>query len=85
MISVQDMTDLLYMNDAYDQINRALFGNDMFLGYKEGNFGMLSKVHDLIKRNCATELKKNDYKDLWKIAEDTSISPEKRAKMLLLK
>ena len=31
MISVKDMTDLVYVYDAYIAINKALFGDAMFL------------------------------------------------------
>lgn len=84
MISVQDMTELLYIHDAYDELNRALFGNEIMLGLQEGNFGSLSRVHNLIERNAAEKLKKNDGKDIWEIAENKSISPEERAKILLM-
>lgn len=83
MISVQDMAELLYIHDAYDELNQALFGTSMVLGFQEGNWGSLSRIHNLIERNAAERLKKNNYNDVWKIAENKSMSPEKRAQMLL--
>lgn len=84
MISVQDMTDLLYIHDAYDNLNINLFGVELVIGYHEGNLGALNRIHTLIERNAAEELKKNDYKEVWEIAENTSITPEERARMLLM-
>lgn len=81
MISVKDMADLVY--DAYITINRALFGDAVLLGFHEGNFGTISRIFNVIERNVADELKKDDYKATWEILDDTSISPEERAKRLL--
>lgn len=78
------MTELLYIHDAYDNLNTALLGVELVVGYHEGNLGALSRIHNVIERNAAEELKKNDYKEVWKIAEDTSITPEERARMLLM-
>ena len=84
MISVQDMTDLLYIHDAYDNLNTSLLGVELVVDYHEGNLGALSRIHTVIQRNAAEELKKNDYKAVWEIAEDTSLTPEERARMLLM-
>ena len=78
MVSVKDMTDLVYVYDAYITINKALFGDAVLLGFYEGNFGAISRIFNVIE-----ELKKDDYKATWEILDDTSISPEDRAKRLL--
>lgn len=83
MISVRDMTDLIYIHDACDSLNTALLGVELMVGFHEGILGALSRIHNVIERNVAEELKKNDYKETWKIADDTSIPPEERARMLL--
>lgn len=83
MISLKDMTDLVYVYDAYITINKALFGEAVFLGFHEGNFGAISRIFNVIERNVIEELKKDDYKKTWDILDDTSISPEERAKKLL--
>lgn len=85
MIDEQDMTDLIYIYDAYNVINKALFGSEMALGFNEGNFGTLSRVSRVIERNAAEELKKNDGDELCEILQDTSRTPEERAKLLLMK
>ncbi len=50
MISVKDMTDLVYVYDAYIAINKALFGDAMFLSFHEGNFGKISRICNVIQR-----------------------------------
>ena len=83
MISVKDMADLVYVYDAYITINKALFGDAMLLGFHEGNFGTISRIFNVIERNVADVLKKDDYKATWEILDNTSMSPEDRAKKLL--
>lgn len=83
MVSVKDMTDMIYIHDAYDSLHTALFGEEMMLGFNDGNMGAMSRIHDLIERNAAEELKKNNYEGVWKIADDTSKTAEERAEMLL--
>ena len=83
MISVKDMADLVYVYDAYITINKALFGDAVLLGFHEGNFGTISRIFNVMERNVADELKKDDYKATWEILDDTSIPPEERAKKLL--
>lgn len=83
MMSVKDMADLVYVYDAYITINKALFGDAVLLGFHEGNFGTISRIFNVIERNVADELKKDDYKATLEILDDTSILPEDRAKRLL--
>ena len=82
MLSVKDMTDLLYIHDACDKLNTTMLGKETFLGYHQGILGALSRVHGVIERNAREELKKNDYKRVWEIAEDTSLTLEQQAEML---
>ncbi len=83
MISIKDMTDLVYVYDAYITINKALFGEAVFLGFHEGNFGAISRIFNVIERNVTEELKKDDHKGTWEILDDFSLEPEKRATKLL--
>ena len=83
MISVKDMADLVYVYDAYITINKALFGDAMLLGFHEGNFGTISRIFNVIERNVADELKKDDYRVTWEILDDFSLQPEERARRLL--
>ena len=77
------MTDLVHVYDAYIAINKALFGEAVFLGFNEGNFGAISRIFNVIERNVDDGLKKDDYKRTWKILDDFSLESEERAKRLL--
>ncbi len=83
MISVEDMTELLYIHDAYEELIRVLLGDKLVLSFYEGNLGALSRIVRLIERNAIKELKKDDCEELWKIANNTSVAPKERAKLLL--
>lgn len=48
-----------------------------------GVLGALSRIHGIIERNALEELKKNDYESVWKIVEDTSLTMEQQAEMLV--
>ncbi|MCI8338302.1 MAG: hypothetical protein HFH62_06400 [Lachnospiraceae bacterium] len=83
MISLQDMTELLYINDAYYKINTAIFGEEIAISFHEGSLGALSRIHNLIERNASDKFKQHNHKKLGAIADDTSKTPEERAKILL--
>lgn len=83
MVSVKDMADMIYIHDAFDSLNSSLFGVEKIVEFHEGIMGAMSRIHGLIERNAAPELQKNDYEEVWKIADDTSKTAEERAEMLL--
>lgn len=83
MLSVMDMTELIYIHDAYDTLNTALLGTELIVGFHEGILGALSRIHAVIERNTTEELKKDDYKNVWKIVNNIKLSPEQRAEMLV--
>lgn len=83
MISIKDMTDLVHVYNAYIAINKALFGEAVFLGFNEGNFGAISRIFNVIERNVTEKLKMDDYKGTWEILDDFSLEPEEMAKRLL--
>ena len=83
MLNAKDMTDLLYIHDACDKLNITLLGTELMVGYHEGVLGALSRIHGIIERNVPEELKKNDYESVWKIVEDTSLTMEQQAEMLV--
>ncbi|MBD5540069.1 MAG: hypothetical protein HDR00_02575 [Lachnospiraceae bacterium] len=83
MISVEDMTELIYIHDAYEEICRVLLGDKLALSFYEGNLGALSRILRLIERNAIEELRKDDNDELWKILNNRSMAPEERAKLLL--
>lgn len=83
MLSVKDMTDLLYIHDACDKLNETMLGTETSVGLHEGILGSLSRIHSVIERNVREELKKNDYERVWEIVEDTSLTVEQQAEMLV--
>ena len=82
-MSIEDMTELIYIQDACDELCCALLGEKVAMKFDAGNLGALSRVFQLIQRNAIEELKKDDCEDVWRIASDISLTPEERAKQLL--
>lgn len=83
MLNAKDMTDLLYIHAACDKLNITLLGTELMVGYHEGVLGALSRIHGIIERNVPEDLKKNDYENVWKIVEDTSLTMEQQAEILV--
>lgn len=83
MLNERDMTDLIYIHDACDLLNTTLLGRELLLGFHEGILGAFSRVHSVIEKNAAKDLQKNDYDGVWKIMDNTSLTPEQRAKLLV--
>lgn len=83
MLSIKDMTDMVYAYDAYIAINKALFGEEFYLGFYEGNWGALGRIFNVIERNVVDELKKDDFKEAKAILDSSSLTPEDRATKLL--
>lgn len=75
----QDMTELIYIHDAYKALNIALFGAEMALRFNEGYIGTLGRIYQVIDNNVSENMKSVSTQ----ILADTSIKPEMRAKMLL--
>ena len=78
-LSIQDMKELIQIHDAYKALNTALFGGEMSLMYYEGYMGALGRIYEVIDRHVLESMKP----DSTEILADTSMEPEKRARMLL--
>lgn len=78
-LSLQDMTDLIRIHDAYKALNMALFGGEMSLMYYEGYMGALGRIYEVIDNHVLESMKPVSTE----ILANTSMEPEKRAKMLL--
>jgi len=78
-LSLQDMTDLIRIHDAYKALNTALFGGEMSLMYYEGYMGALGRIYEVIDNHVLESMKPVSTE----ILANTSMEPEKRAKMLL--
>lgn len=81
-MDVQDMADLIYIRDAYKSLNASLFGAEVTLVFYEGYMGALGRVYRVIERNVSDKWKKDDD-GAMRILDDTSLTPETRAEMLL--
>lgn len=78
-LDLQDMTDLIRIHDAYKALNTALFGGEMSLMYYEGYMGALGRIYEVIDNHVLESMKPVSTE----ILANTSMEPEKRAKMLL--
>lgn len=50
-LSIQDMTELIQIHEAYKALNTALFGGEVSLMYYEGYIGALGRIYEIIDRN----------------------------------
>ena len=79
-ISVEDMTHLLTVYEAYQKLLITLIGNETILRYDEGCLGAMTGVLAVIENNVSGELKEEDIDD---IVLDHSLEPEEKARKLL--
>ena len=84
-ISVEDMTHLIYIMDAYRQLNIIFCGEEMMLGFDEGCIGSLSRIYKVIAHNVCAEMRENDFAKEDEVLLDTSLTPEERAKKIAWK
>lgn len=82
-MSVEDMTHLICIMDAYLQLSITLFGQEMMLGFDEGCIGSLSRIYKVIAHNVCAEMRENDFAKEDEVLLDTSLTAEERAKKLL--
>ncbi|MCM1233294.1 MAG: hypothetical protein NC489_24515 [Ruminococcus flavefaciens] len=76
------MTDLICIRDAYRAMNKLLHGEEIAFGFHEGCIGALGRVCRIIGRNVSEKWKKDDD-GAMEILDDISLTPEKRAEILL--
>lgn len=81
-MDIQDMSDLIYVRDAYKEMNKSLHGEEMVLGFHEGYLGALGRVFRVIERNISGKWKKDDDSAM-RILDAISLSPEERTRLLL--
>lgn len=81
-MNLQDMADLICIRDAYRSMNKLLHGEEIAFGFHEGCIGALGRVCRIIGRNVSVKWKKDDD-GAMEILDDISLTPEKRAEMLL--
>lgn len=79
-ISVEDMTHLLMVYEAYQKLIITLIGNEVVLRYDEGCLGAMTKVLSVIENNASGKLKEEDIDE---ILLDHSLESEEKARKLL--
>ena len=86
VLSVKDMTHLIYVYDAIKELNMVLLGAWGIYGRSDGVMGVLNRVLDIIENGVCSEIKllgkDESFEYLYKILDDQEITPEKRAKRL---
>lgn len=82
-IDLEDMIHLVYIMDAYRQLNITCCGEEIMMGFNEGCIGTLSRIYKVIEHNACASMRKDDFKKGDKILLDNSLTPEQRAKKLL--
>lgn len=83
-MTIQDMTDLIQVHDAYKELNTSLHGDFTAYAFDEGIFGKMSRIYPVITRHFLPKYQEDDMCDGEKILADTSIEPEERAKLLMM-
>lgn len=82
-MDLEDMIHLVYIMDAYRQLNITCCGEEIMMGFDEGCIGALSRIYKVIEHNACEDMRKDDFKKGDKILLDDSLTPEQRAKKLL--
>lgn len=81
--SLEDMTQLIYVLDAYKSLNKSLLGDEMVLSFQEGYLGALGRIYKVIGNHISEELRVGESSGGGMILSDVSLEPEERAKRLL--
>lgn len=81
--SLEDMANLIYVLDAYKELNAFLYGTEMALCFDEGILGKMSRIYKVINNHLAFKFRKEETGEEEKILLDTSLEPMERAKLLM--
>lgn len=87
VLSVKDMTHLVYMYDALKKLNRLLLGEWEIHNRKDGILEELDRVCDVIENGTCAEIRLQGedemYECLTDILDDAGKAPEERARLLI--
>ena len=83
VFTVADMTDLIYIYDAYIQMDKMFFGGETVFTYGEGIFGAMSRIYKVIGKHMASSMREGDDPIGYCILSDDSKAPEERARLLM--
>lgn len=81
--SLEDMANLIYVLDAYEELNAFFCGAGMAHCFNEGILGKMSRIYKVINDHLAIKFRKGKTGEEEKILQDTSLEPEERAKLLM--
>lgn len=84
-ITLEDMVNLIHIHDAYKSLNTCLHGENMELTYDEGTLGEMGRIYEIISRHTSPKFQENDVYEGEIILADTSLAPEERARLLMMK
>lgn len=86
VLSVKDMTHLIYMYDAVRKLNKLLLGTWDIHERDSGILGELDRVCDVIENGTCAEIRLRGENELYEcltdIMDDQELSPEERARKL---
>jgi hypothetical protein len=86
VLSVKDMTHLIYLYDAIRELNKLLFGEWEIHGRDGGIIGVLDRVCDVIEDGAYAEVRMcgedEMYECLTDILDNPRMTPEERAEKL---
>lgn len=86
VLSVKDMTHLIYMYDAVKKLNKLLLGDWNIHGRENGILEELDRVCDVIEDGVCAEIRLRGedemYECLTDIMDNPELAPEERAKKL---
>lgn len=83
VFSLEDMANLIYVLDAYKELNAFLYGTEMALCFDEGILGRMGRIYKVINNHLTPKFQKEETGEEEKILSDTSLKPEERAKILM--
>lgn len=82
-IDLEDMTNLIYVCDAFEDLCTAVVGSIFIPAEHNGIMGMLGKIEGIAEKYIPPELKRGDDARGYRLLHDRRFSPEQRAGMLL--
>ena len=81
--TLEDMVHLIYIFDAYNELNHMITGGNLISHYDDGLLGKFSRVFGIINPHIVAELRDGDDPAGYEILNDTEKSPVMRAKILM--
>jgi len=85
VLSLGDMTSLIYMYDAIKQLNITMLGNVEVHQRENGVFGALDRIYEIILNGVCAEIALSDENEqyVFSVLDKDTGEPEKRARELL--